>query len=292
MLHLSQGLLNLFTACPRKFQHFYLDQLSLPIAPDQQDRLDWGSRFHLLMQQRELGLLDAALEISDRTEEPLYQAIEAIVQAAPALFRPVPLTEPLASAMPSPMPFRQSEHHRTLALDGYLLTVIYDLLILDEQQAQILDWKTSPRPQNARKLAENWQTRLYPFVLAETSDYLPEQISMTYWFMQAKQAVQAEQSVQAQDRQPQAQTFQPQPLRVDYTEKLHQQTSQDLAQLLCQLTQYLESYQVHAEPFPQVASSSRDCDTCAFAVRCQRGLSQGDRSEPVATLEEIQEIKL
>jgi PD-(D/E)XK nuclease superfamily len=269
MLHLSQGLLNQFTDCPRKFQHSYLDQLSLPIAPDQQDRLDWGSRFHRLMQQRELGLLDARLELSDcpsdRPEERLYQAIEAIVQAEPALFQSEPLT------------FRQSEHHRTLELDGYLLTVIYDLLILNEPQAQILDWKTSSRPQTSRKLADNWQTRLYQFVLAETSNYLPEQISMTYWFVQAKPG----------------QPIQPQPLTFTYSTAQHQQTRQDLTQLLQQLTQFLDRYLAHAEPFPQVAVSSQACDICAFAVRCQRGqLSQSDRPEPVATLEEIQEVKL
>ena len=266
MLHLSQGLLNLFEICPRKFQHLYLDQLSLPIVPDQQERFDWGSRFHLLMQQRELGLLEAG-ESTDSDEETLHQAIEAIVRAAPELFQSAPMT------------LRQSEHHRTLEFEGYLLTVIYDLLVVNDQQAQILDWKTYPRPQNSRRLAQNWQTRLYPFVLAETSDYTPEQISMTYWFVQAKQAGRAKQT-------------QPQSLRIAYTEKLHQQTAQDLAHLLRQLTHYLERYQTHAEPFPQVSLSSRECDTCAFALRCQRGDSQSDRPEPVATLEEIQEVKL
>jgi hypothetical protein len=268
MLHLSQGLLSLLTACPRKFQHLYIDQLGLPIAPDQQDRLNWGSRFHLLMQQRELGLLEVepsfgvelSVQLSPSEEEPLYRAIEAIVQAAPDLFQT------------SPTRFRQSEHRRTLELNGYLLTAIYDLLILDEQQAQILDWKTYPRPQNSGKLAQHWQTRLYPFLLAETSDYLPEQISMTYWFIQP------------------GQSFQPQPLKFAYTEALHQQTAQDLNRLLSQLTEDLERYQAHAESFPQVSLSSGDCDTCPFALRCQR--SQADRPEPVATLEEIQEIKL
>ncbi|NJR67202.1 MAG: PD-(D/E)XK nuclease family protein, partial [Leptolyngbyaceae cyanobacterium CRU_2_3] len=62
MLHLSQGLLNLFTTCPRKFQHIYLDQLNVPIAAAQQERLTWGNRFHLRMQQHELGLRFNALE--------------------------------------------------------------------------------------------------------------------------------------------------------------------------------------------------------------------------------------
>jgi ATP-dependent exoDNAse (exonuclease V) beta subunit len=59
-----------------------------------------------------------------------------------------------------------------------LLTVIYDLLIEAEDNAQILDWKTYPQPKEQNRLAKDWQTRLYLYVLAETSDYLPEQISM------------------------------------------------------------------------------------------------------------------
>jgi hypothetical protein len=34
------------------------------------------------------------------------------------------------------------------------------------------------------KLAKNWQTRLYLYVLAETSAYPPDSLSMTYWFVQ------------------------------------------------------------------------------------------------------------
>ncbi|MBD3882940.1 PD-(D/E)XK nuclease family protein [Phormidium tenue FACHB-886] len=262
MLHLSQGLLNLFAACPRKFQHLYIDQLNLPIAAEQQARLNWGNRFHLLMQQRELGLLEAT-QANDPEEELLYQAIEAIAQAAPALFQGDPTV------------FRQSEHRRTLKLNGYLLTAIYDLLILNEQQAQILDWKTYARPQTSHQLAQHWQTCLYLFLLAETSTYFPEQISMTYWFVQAKSG----------------HAPQPQSLTFTYTQERHQQIAQDLDGLLCRLTNYLDRYQTYAESFPQVALSSPTCDTCSFAPRCQRNQG-GNRSEPVATLEEIQEINL
>jgi hypothetical protein len=59
--------------------------------------------------------------------------------------------------------------------------------LIADDLAQILDWKTYPKPQNRRWVEQNWQTLLYPYVLAETSDYLPEQISMTYWFVQSEQ---------------------------------------------------------------------------------------------------------
>jgi len=56
LLRLSQGHLNLLETCPRKFQHTYLEQLNSPANPEHEERQTLGSRFHLLMQQREMGL--------------------------------------------------------------------------------------------------------------------------------------------------------------------------------------------------------------------------------------------
>ena len=162
-MRLSQGQLNLLERCPRQFQHIYLDQLGSPANPEQKERQTWGSRFHLLMQQRELGLPIESLV----QEDPQLQCwMTAFASAAPEILTPDTNNQ-----------FRESEHCRTLQVQDYLLTVVYDLLIADDRTAQILDWKTYPKPQNKRKLEQNWQTRLYLYVLAETSDYLPEQIS-------------------------------------------------------------------------------------------------------------------
>uniref|UniRef100_A0ACD5H192 PD-(D/E)XK nuclease family protein n=1 Tax=Desertifilum tharense IPPAS B-1220 TaxID=1781255 RepID=A0ACD5H192_9CYAN len=57
-LHLSQGQLNLLQTCPRKFQQTFIDQLSTPMSPEQQDSMNWGSRFHLLMQRPRVGITD------------------------------------------------------------------------------------------------------------------------------------------------------------------------------------------------------------------------------------------
>ncbi|WP_413161108.1 PD-(D/E)XK nuclease family protein [Capilliphycus salinus ALCB114379] len=228
------------SVCPRRFQQTYLDQLISPPSPDQEERLAWGNRFHLLMQQRELGL-----PIEDlMSENPqLAQELSALIQAAPALFR---------SNSNSPDPtFRDAEHLRTLKFGEHLLIGVYDLLIADEKTAQILDWKTYPRPQNYVHIKNNWQTRLYPYLLVETSDYLPEQISMTYWFVKGNQ------------------NSGPQYLSLPYDSQKHQQTQQDLAQLIAQLDEYLHRYE-QGESFPQVEISTGSCQSCSFAVRCQR----------------------
>jgi hypothetical protein len=274
-LRLSQGNLNLLSTCPRKFQHIYIEQLAAPNPPEQQEKLIQGNRFHLLMQQWQLGL---SIEPFIQEDAQLQRWFTAFANAAPTI---------LGMESDDGTVLGQSEHTRTLEFEGYLLTVVYDLLLSNPQQAKILDWKTYARPQNPRWLLENWQTRLYPFVLVETSDYLPEQISMTYWFFQA----QAEQATT-----PEAQSF-----AIAYNSTKHEQTRQDLAHLLNQLTHWLERYQ-QGESFPHLPVRSKPCEACNFTLRCF-GLEdwQQNSSEPpqietsnlsLLSLEEIQEVPL
>ncbi|HBB33811.1 MAG TPA: PD-(D/E)XK nuclease family protein [Cyanobacteria bacterium UBA9273] len=260
LTRLSQGHLKILETCPRKFQHIYFDQLGTPVSPEQQEHLAWGSRFHLLMQQRELGL---PVELLIEEDTQLQKWVTALVNAAPEVFTRDPQT------------FREPEHCRTLNFQGYLLTVIYDLLIEDDTSAQILDWKTYAQPKHRQRLATDWQTRLYLYVLAETSDYLPEQISMTYWFVKS---------------QPH-----PQSLKFPYDRVQHEKTRQDLTKLLSQLSRWLECYQSDRLPFPQVPVSTDRCRDCSFAVRCQRVEESRDtRLSPplLPNLAEIEEVSL
>ncbi|MBD2596354.1 PD-(D/E)XK nuclease family protein [Nostoc spongiaeforme FACHB-130] len=259
LLRLSQGQLNLLERCPRQFQHTYLEQLNSPADPEHEERQTLGSRFHLLMQQREIGLpIDSLLQ----ADSQLQKWMSAFASAAPDIVTPTINNQT----------FRESEHYRTLQVQDYLLTVIYDLLIADNQQAQILDWKTYPKPPDKRKLAQNWQTRLYMYVLAETSEYLPENISMTYWFVQSE--------------------GRPQNIKYTYDNKQHQQTAKELNQLLNNLTTWLKLYQ-KSQPFPQVIETSKACNYCQFAVRCQRTQSVEDTvTYPLLNIDNIQEVTL
>jgi hypothetical protein len=192
------------------------------------------------MQQRELGL---PIEFIIQQDPELGRCVAAFINTAPELF---------ANSENSERIFRQAEHPRTLILQDYLFTVIYDLLIAEPNAAQILDWKTYPRPQKSNWIAESWQTRLYLYVLVETSDYSPEQVSMTYWF------------VQLQGEEP------PQKLTFDYNQTEHHRTKQDLTRLLHQLTDWRQRYTDNGELLPQVKISSTLCDSCQFATRCNR----------------------
>ncbi|BAS57389.1 PD-(D/E)XK nuclease family protein [Leptolyngbya boryana CZ1] len=256
-MRISQGHLNLLELCPRKFQHTYIEQLGSANSPEQRERLAAGSRFHALMQQWEM---DLPIEPFLQEDPQLRQWFHAFTGAAPTI---------LQIERPS---FRESEHLRTLEFNGHLLTVVYDLLLLTDSAAQILDWKTYPKP--ARKdLSQNWQSRLYPFVLAETSEYAPEQISMTYWFFQAQGAAES-----------------PQSLRFAYSTQQHKETRQSLQQLLAQLDEWLDRYETKNQPFPQIPQTE-ECSGCSFAVRCQRS-TEAVNAEVFLNLAEIQEIPL
>lgn len=243
---LSQGQLNQLTICPPLFQRNYLKQLNLPTTPEQLERLDWGSRFHLLMQQRELGLsIDAFADADSEMGRSLY----SLQSAAPDLFQSDNDT------------WREAEHQRTICFHDYLFTVIYDLLIITEEKAQIIDWKTYPLPENSQKLVNNWQTRLYLYVLAETSDYQPEDISLTYWFVKLPQKAQF--------------------VTFNYSQCQHQQTQQDLAQLLSNLDQWLAT-----GDFPHRDECQSSCPYYSSLV--------GDHKlvNPSQTIAEIPEISL
>jgi hypothetical protein len=87
LLRLSQGQLNLLERCPRQFQHTYLEQLHSPADPEHEERQTLGSRFHLLMQQREMGLpIDTFLQ----EDSQLQSWMTAFANAAPEILTPVP----------------------------------------------------------------------------------------------------------------------------------------------------------------------------------------------------------
>jgi hypothetical protein len=261
---LTQGHLKQLETCPRRFQYSYLEQVTVPIDPAVLERQQWGTQFHLVMQQRELGLSVAAMLAED---PELEVAVHRLLETAPELF-----------SAPRPDDFRQSEHRRQLAFNGYLLTVIYDLLIMTPQQAQIVDWKTYLRPPHQAQLEQDWQTRLYLYVLVETTELTPEQVSMSYWFVR-----------------PQAETAQDDPtapsqVSIAYSKAQHRKTRRDLQRLTNHLTKLL----IPGTDLPKVEVALGHCDRCPFAVRCQRpSVRYGEPQRwQLPSIDEIEEVPL
>ncbi|PSB10590.1 PD-(D/E)XK nuclease family protein [Pleurocapsa sp. CCALA 161] len=249
LIRLSQSHLNLLSICPPKFQQVYIDCLGSLSAPKQQDTMEWGSRFHLLMQQRELTL---PIEPLLATDTELDSSLKALIQAAPEL-------------APNPQVWRSAEHCRTLSMGNFLFTVIYDLLIAENDRAVILDWKTYRQPIGIKKLKQNWQTRLYLYVLVETSEYKPEQVQMTYWFVKSGQ---------------------PKNVTIKYSQQEHQQAEQELTILLSNLATWLQNYREFQADFPH----RPDCETtCRYY---QDFVTADVQQKMLKSIEDIEEISI
>lgn len=65
---------------------------------------------------------------------------------------------------------------------GYLFRTTYDLLIAKEENAQIHYW-TIANAIPSEKLLLDWYNQLDLFLLVQTLHYVPEQISLIYWFL-------------------------------------------------------------------------------------------------------------
>lgn len=253
LIPLSQAQLNTLETCPLQFQKTYLEQLDSPLSVEIQDKLAWGNRFHLLMQQQELGLNIAALL---EPEDELSKAIKALNKT---------IAQNYAK---NPPIWREAEHLRTLAWKNYLLKVVYDLVIFRKNSAEIIDWKTYLKPTEPTQLAKNWQTRLYLYVLAETSNYQPQQISLTYWFVKLPQT--------------------PEKLTFTYNDSLHQKTKQDLRNLLNNLNFYWESFVKQGLDFPRSPACAQ---VCSAYFPCQNSPSS-QSNQWLDLVEEIAEISL
>ena len=224
-------------------------------------KLILGANFHLLMQQKELGLDVLALASSDPA---LQKWLTAFENQPPEMLDGD----------------RLCEHRRTLEicseislhnsgngdrgqgdfLSSTLITVIYDFLILGDRQGQILDWKTHQVPITADKLRDNWQTQLYLYVLAKTTNYAPEQLSMTYWFANTAQSV-----------------------IIAYSQGEYDRTEKKLQQILLDIAQ--------AQNYPKLnLEASAACKYCEFRDRCDRGDFSTDIS--FSNIEDIPEITI
>jgi CRISPR/Cas system-associated exonuclease Cas4 (RecB family) len=239
---ISQGHLNIWETCQRKYEYSFLEDLSLSEADLQlKEKLLLGSHFHLLMQQKELGLDVLPLANSDPNLQSWLSAFE---NQPPEMIDGDRLCEHRRTLeMLIEIPIEMSLHHsqnRDHDQGYFVLTAIYDFLILGDRKAQILDWKTHQVAIAFDKLQTNWQTRLYLYLLAKTTNYAPEQLSMTYWFANTAESV-----------------------IIDYSQVDHEQTENKLLQILTEISQ--------AQNYPKLVIDSPDCKYCEFRDRCDRG---------------------
>ena len=182
-LRITQTHLKVLADEPHQFRPRFLDGLGMP-AVFNAEAIARGRQFHQLMHQRSLHLPVEDLVAYDHNLQRYFDAYE---HQPPPLLSGDQLAEyPLA------VPFV-----------GFQLFGVLDVLVRNPQQMQIVDWKTYRRARPIEDLREDWQTRLYLFLLATWSEYPPESLSMVYWFAEApRQTVEIHYSSEAfkQDR--------------------------------------------------------------------------------------------
>ncbi len=221
--HLSQKHLNTLETCPPLFQKIYLQQLKIPFNLIQEEKTQWGKQFHLLMQQHNLGL---PIDDIQTDNDDLKLSVKALINA----------TEDIWTS--SEIITKKAEYQVNYTLNNYLFTSVYDLLILYKNKAVIFDWKTYLKPQDEDKLINNWQTKLYLYILAEKLDYRPHQLSFTYWFVKLP-------------NKPQRQT-------IKYNKTKHEKTRKELNYLLEKLEYLTAEYIENRLNFPH----HNNCETC------------------------------
>lgn len=255
-MRLSQGHLSLLEICPRQFQYQFLEQLNLQNQSlEDEERLRSGSEFHQIIQQRSLQVPIEALLAKDPQLAQWFRAFERVM---PDFFSSIDVASELS----------ESEQVRTLTYLGHCLVVVYDYLILNPERALILDWKTYRKPNPSNAIVNSWQSKLYPYVLHQTSQYPAHHIELRYWFFHHDTA---------------------QKLSLPYTDAAHCETDRQLTHLLTQLNHWLSDYESHAIPFPQTPDVTT-CKHCAYAVRCDRTMDKTEQPDRVIAWDQIPEV--
>lgn len=267
-MRLSQSHLSLLEACPRKFQYVYLDQVVAPLSPEEQSRREWGTQFHLMMQQRELGMPSLFYDVGqEQPQDGFQRAVDALIAELPEIFHVEQAS------------YRYSEHRRTLEFSAtnnqqYLLSAVYDLVFLGDHRAIIFDWKTYQKPNTQTWLAQHWQTRLYPFIWVETTSFEPNDVSMVYWFVKSRQG----------------EAIAPESMTFSYDGMQHEKTRQTLMGLLDRLSLHVADYERGIQ-MPKIPEHTGLCGTCPFAIRCGRSPQKSGQSRvDVSTLINIEDI--
>jgi CRISPR/Cas system-associated exonuclease Cas4 (RecB family) len=270
----SQGSLQDYVDCPRRFQLRYIQRLAWPAveaepALENERHLQQGAAFHRLVHQHLLGLSPERLS-STITDEDLSRWWHNYLDSGP--------TDLPASRYP--------EVILSAPLSGHRLVAKYDLIAVGPilspalskvegeaegtgQRVVILDWKTSRKRPRRKGLAERLQTRVYPYLLVRAGSHLleignwrsfqPEQVEMVYWFA----------------------NFPEDPERFPYDAAQYDADGDDLASLIEEIKSHSE---LGNEDFP-LTTQERRCRYCPYRSLCQRGVRAGAFEEAEDELE-------
>jgi CRISPR/Cas system-associated exonuclease Cas4 (RecB family) len=240
----SQGSLQDFVDCPRRFQLRYIEQVAWPAveaepALENERHLQQGAAFHRLIHQHLSGIPQERLSrtVSDEDLRGWWlNYLEGGTRGLPEQRYPeIVLSAPAGV-------------HRLLAK--------FDLVAIEPgQRVVIVDWKTSRHRPHPRWLAERLQTRVYPYLLVQAGAQLndgqsisPNQVEMIYWFA----------------------NFPTDPERFVYDEAQCEAGGAYLEALIAEIRLQAQG----DEPFP-MTDDDKACRFCVYRSLCARGVQAG-----------------
>jgi CRISPR/Cas system-associated exonuclease Cas4 (RecB family) len=248
----SQGSLQDYVDCPRRFQLRYVQRVAWPALEampvlEHERYLEQGAAFHRLVHQHLMGLPSERLSrmVDD---DDLRRWWRSYLESAPVDLPSAQYPEVLLSA-----PVRRCR-----------LVAKYDLIAVDAgERAVIVDWKTSRRRPERERLLERLQTKVYPYLLVRAGAHLndgqplqPEQVEMVYWFANAPAD----------------------PENFTYDAARYRADEERLTNLIEEILSLGE------EPW-HLTPQERHCRFCRYRSLCQRGVTAGPFDEAEEDLE-------
>jgi len=293
----SQGSLQDYVDCPRRFQLRYVERVAWPAieaepALENERYLQQGAAFHRLVHQHTLGMTPERLS-SAVTDEDLRRWWRNYLENGPAdlptcRYPEVALSGPVGHGRetgPStgreigPSTGREigPSTGREIGPSTGRLVAKYDLIGVDAgRRAVIVDWKTSRRRSRRKWLAERLQTRVYPYLLVRAGSHLnggqplePEQVEMLYWFA----------------------NFPGDPEHFSYNTARFEADGVYLASLVEEIKREIERPEGKDLP---LTTQERRCRYCAYRSLCRRGVRAGllDETEDEWELDDDFDISL
>jgi hypothetical protein len=244
--HFTQGNLQDYTDCPRRFQLRYIFQLAWPASISEPMRvheklMKRGESFHRLAEQYLLGLppddLEHIAQLSpDEHLENWWQTF-------------------IKTLSPYMKGKRFVEKSLTMPFDDYRLGAKYDLVLFDPGKGiTIFDWKTSDRPIHRFTLLNKMQTKVYQVVMVSAGNDLmggfpveADQIEMVYWSVAYPESS----------------------VRIRYSSEQYQKDHRFIAGLIGEIKSRSD------DPFP-LTENVEMCRFCVYRSLCERGIGAGD----------------
>jgi CRISPR/Cas system-associated exonuclease Cas4 (RecB family) len=243
----SQGSLQDYVDCPRRFQLRYVRRLRWPAveaepALESERYSQLGAAFHRLVYQHLAGI--PAQELTKTVTHPeLHRWWRNYLERRPG-------------GLPSD---RYPEIRLSTPIGQSRLVAQYDLIAVDTGRGVVIvDWKTSRKHPGRAWLLGRLQTRVYPYLVVQAGALLnsgasirPEEVTMIYWFA----------------------NFPAAPERFNYGRDEYRADYGYLSRLIGEIEERFEELD-DGQLLPSDVDARR-CEYCRYRSFCQRGVEAG-----------------